>query len=370
MDVANLLTWGGQVAAFGAGFILVWAAMRSAVRTLVFPRPVSDPISWAVFNTSRAFFQLRLRWAKDDAAVDRIMAGYAPVSVLMLLPSWLLIVLIGFMGMYWGIGIRSVREDFLMSGSSLFTLGYASVNDLTFIVLSFVEATIGLILVALLIAYLPAMYSAFSRREAAVSQLAARAGTPPSAVELIIRLHRIGELGNLRSFWREWEVLFSEIEESHTSLAALVFFRSPNGTLSWVTASGTVLDAAALIASTLELPREPQAELCIRAGFIALRRIAQSLDVTLPVDPRFPAVPISISQREYNDVCAELANEGVRRKPDREQTWRNFAGWRVNYDAQLLALCSITAAPYAHWSADRAPSFRLRSIRPWRRKVH
>src|SRR5205085_8392901 len=123
------------------------------------------------------------------------------------------------------------------------------------------EATIGLILVALLIAYLPTMYAAFSRREAAVSMLEVRAGSPPSAVEMILRFHRLNRLVYFNTLWTSWEVWFVELEESHTSLAALAFFRSPHPDRSWITAAGTVLDAAALVISTVDIPPDPQANL-------------------------------------------------------------------------------------------------------------
>jgi hypothetical protein len=148
-------------------------------------------------------------------------------------------------------------------------------------------------------------------------------------------------------------VWFADIEESHTSLAALVFFRSPQPDHSWVTAAGAVLDAAAIAASTLDIPRDAQADLCLRAGYLALRRIADFFKVPHNSDPQ-PGDPISISREEYEAACEQLANSGVPLKPDRDQAWRDYAGWRVNYDTVLLALAAITAAPYAPWSSDRS----------------
>jgi hypothetical protein len=91
---------------------------------------------------------------------------------------------------------------------------------------------------------------------------------------MIERYHRIHGLERLSQVWPAWEAWFAEIEESHTSLPALVFFRSPQPDRSWVTAAGAVLDAAALTAATLSIPHDASADLCIRAGFIALRRVA------------------------------------------------------------------------------------------------
>jgi hypothetical protein len=228
--------------------------------------------------------------------------------------------------------------------------------------LAFSEATVGLILIALLIAYLPTIYSAFQRREAAVNLLEVRAGKPPSAVEMIERYHSIHGLDRLEEQWQAWEAWFADIEESHTSLPALVFFRSPRPDHAWITAAGAVLDAAALSLAALDIPRSPQAALCIRAGFIALRRIADVFGIVHEPDPHYPAQPISVRRDEFDVVCDRLAAEGAPLKADRDQAWRDFAGWRVNYDTVLLALCSITMAPPATWSSDRAPVFRTLAV--------
>ena len=96
-------------------------------------------------------------------------------------------------------------------------------------------------MVGLLIAYLPTMYSAFSRREQAVNMLEVRAGNPPNPYDMLSRFHRIHGLDKLAELWKNWEIWFADVEESHTTLPALVFFRSPLPEHSWVTAAGTVL---------------------------------------------------------------------------------------------------------------------------------
>ena len=272
-------------------------------------------------------------------------------------PVWLICVLVGFMGMFWAAGGRSWYQALRISGSSLLTLGFVPLDRLSDLLLGYSEATLGLILVALLIAYLPSMYSAFQRRETAVTLLEVRAGTPPSAIELFQRLHRLRRLEKLSEMWVSWEIWFAELEESHTSLPALAFFRSPKPSQSWITAAGTVLDAAALAASTLDIPRDVQAELCIRAGYLALRRICDFF--ALPYNPQpAPGDSISVTRAEFDAACEQLASVGVPLKPDREQAWRDFSGWRVNYDTPLLLLASTITAPPALWSSDRAPTRR------------
>jgi hypothetical protein len=169
---------------------------------------------------------------------------------------------------------------------------------------------------------------------------------------MLKRHQRIHGIDRLHELWQSWEVWFAEVAESHTSLAALVFFRSPKPEHSWVTAAGAVLDAAALAVSTVEIPHDVQADLCIRAGYLALRSVADFFRFPYDPNPR-PDDPISVTRQEFDAACAELADQGLPLKANRDQAWRDFAGWRVNYDAVLLALADLTMAPPAPWSSDR-----------------
>lgn len=335
------------------GLLFVGGTLLSAIQTFVLPRGVNVRLTRVVFGSVGLLFRVRARRASTYEQQDRIMALFAPFALVMMPVILLSLVLVGYMCLYWALDPRPLAEAFKLSGSSLLTLGYASVDRATFKLLEFSEAMIGLILVALLIAYLPTMYAAFSRRESNVALLEARAGTPPSAAEMIARSHRTGELEQLHEFWDRWETWFAEVEESHTSLAALSFFRSPQPGRSWVTAAGTVLDAAALMLSTVDVPWSPSAAFCIRAGFLALREVARFFNIPFVADPA-PDDPISISRAEFDDVCDELASRNVPLKEDRDQAWQDFAGWRVNYDSVLLALAALTMAPYAPWSSDRS----------------
>ena len=119
-----------------------------------------------------------------------------------------------------------------------------------------------------------------------------------------------------------------------------------------MTGAGAVLDAASLHVLTIDLPHDPRADLCIRAGYLAMRHNADYF--SLPYDPQpRPGDPISIYRAEYDEAVDHMAASGVPIRGDREQAWRDFAGWRVNYDAVLLGLADLTLAPYAPWSSDR-----------------
>jgi hypothetical protein len=344
------------------GAALVLVALDSAVRTFVLPRGAVVPYTRFVFVIfRRLFFDPRVRWAPTYEARDRVMALFAPLGLLVLTGTWLILVLAGYTAMFYALAVDSWREAVRASGSSLLTLGFLAPSTLPGTALAFTEAVIGLGLLALLISYLPTIYAAFSRRETAVASLAVRAGTPPSAVDLLIRAHRIGRLDQLDELWLTWQAWFAELEETHTSLAVLVFFRSPKSDRSWVTAAGAVLDSAAFVNSTIDVPWTPQAGLCVRAGFVALREIGDFYDVAYDPDPA-PTDPISVAREEFDAACDTLGGAGVPLKRDRDQAWRDFAGWRVNYDTVLLALAALTVAPYAPWSSDRSPRFRVRAL--------
>ena len=342
-----------RILVFFLGALIVFFTFISALRTFVLPRSAPDPISRAVFLTMRRIFDLRSKRARSYEVVDRIMELYTPVSLVALLVTWLILIQFGYMGMFWALGVQSWYDSFKISGSSLFTLGFALSDNLPTTILTFSEAIIGLILIALLISYLPTMYAAFSRREAAVTMLEVRAGSPPSAVELIKRFHRLGRFDHLHDLWEQWEAWFVDLEESHTSLAALAFYRSPQPHRSWVTAAGAVLDSASLILAAVDIPHDAQADLAIRAGYLALRYIAAFFRIPFTPYPA-PTDPISVTREEFDQAYADLASAGVPLKPDKDKAWRDFVGWRVNYDTVLLALARLTLAPSAPWSSDRA----------------
>jgi len=351
-----------RIVVFLIGLAVVVGTISSALSTFVVPRSVRSRLNRILFFLLRRVLDFLMRFARTFEQKDAIFAYYAPVGLMLLVPTWYALMMAGYAAMYWSLGV----EDFLiavrLSGSSLLTLGFVTSENFLVSLLVFSEATLGLILVALLIAYLPTMYSAFSRREEYVNLLDVRAGMPPSSVEMLLRFNRIHGLERLAEYWSTWEIWFTELEESHTTLPALVFFRSPRNGQSWITAAGTVLDCAALTLSAVDVTYAPSAALCIRAGFLSLRRISDYFGIPYPADPHFPGTPISISQEEFEAVLDQFEIAGVPLKTDRDQAWQDFAGWRVNYDQTLLSLCNLVMAPAAFWSSNRASKSKFPTI--------
>ncbi len=340
---------------FLLGAFLVIMTVVSAIRTLILPRGSRDIITNLAFKSIWLVFLPLLRFSRSYEQRDRVMAFYAPLTLMLLPATWLTLLVVAYMAMYWALGVRPLAEAFLLSGSSLFTLGFARAETPFTLFLVFMQAALGLSMVALLIAYLPTMYNAFQRREEAVNLLEVRAGSPPSAVQWILRAHRIGWLERIGEQFGPWENWFADLEESHTSHWPLVFFRSPQMDRSWVTASGAVLDTAAMLLAVVDMKFEDvEPQLCLRAGYLALRRISDVFDISYNDQAEYPEDPISITQEEFLAACSELSAAGLTLRADLEQGWLDYAGWRVNYDRPLLSLAALTKAPYAPWSSDRS----------------
>ncbi len=342
---------------FIVGFVIVVAVLDAAVRTFVLPRPAGVLLSRLLARIMRLVFDALARLARSYDGQDRAMALYGPVTLLAFPVAWLIGVMAGFGAMYHATSIIGWRDGIRLSGSALFTLGFAPPTNGISVAMVFAEAAIGLLLIALLVAYLPTIYGAFSRREIAVTQLSVRAGSPPTPGELFSRAHRAQFTDHLEDLWQTWELWFVELEETHTSLGILPFFRSPNPDRSWLTASGCVLDAAAIRLSTIDGAYSPNAVLCMRSGFMALRSVADFMRLPYDKDPS-PDDPISISREEFYAVYEAMAAAGVSVVADRSEAWQHYRGWRVNYDAVLIGIAQVIMAPYAPWVSDRSLNVR------------
>ncbi len=353
MDLGGIVLILLRFAAFFGGLFIVFATLASAIRTFVLPRSAPDQIVRVVFVLIRRVFDFRTRKVTTYEQRDQIMAMYAPIALLTLPVVWLVLVAIGGGFVYWALKVVPVHDAVLFSASAVLTLGAAPITGLLQTGVAFAEAVIGLLLTAILIAYLPTMYAAFSTRETLVTMLEVRAGSPPTPSTMFQRMNRLKHLDALGDIWNAWEVWFTQLEETHTSLPALAFFRSPQSQRSWITATGAVLDAAAMSLALLDIPYDYRAALTIRAGFLALRAIADFFGIEYNANPQ-PTDSISIQREEFDEVADELATAGIPLKANREQAWVDYKGWRVNYDVPLIALARLVMAPYAPWSSDRS----------------
>jgi hypothetical protein len=256
--------------AVSAGFtaVVLWEVFE----TMVVPRRVTR-----AFRLTRLFY--RTAWTVWSALAQCFRAGrwrvtflsvFGPLSLLGLFVTWATTLVIGFGLLQWALR-TPLRGDaplplsvyLYLSGSTFFTLGYGDFAPESGIgrFLAVVEAGVGFGFIALVISYLPVLYQAFSRREVTISLLDARAGSPPSAAQLLLRLQWSQESGALTAMLSEWEHWTAELLESHLSYPVLSFYRSQHDNQSWLAALTTVLDTCALVLAGVHMGSAYQAQL-------------------------------------------------------------------------------------------------------------
>ena len=348
------------VALAGVGLV-VWP-IEQAIRTFVVARAIPLPMTRLIFVVMRRIFHgvVRLRGATDDRKRrDAIMAHWAPLTLVLLPAIWLGIALIGYTAIFWAVNHDGGRAAVEISGSSLLTLGFAAPGGFGPDLIAFSEAGVGLALLAIVIAYLPTIYSAYSRRELVVAMLDARAGTPPSAIQLLLRHHRFGGLDRLDRQWDDWERWVVDIGETHLTYPVLPFFRSPTHDHSWITAVATLLDAANLRLSAIRVPGGGNAEawVYLTAATRVVREIAAYFGIVIDRDD-----DAKLTRAEFDASLGELEAAGVPLEEDSALIWERFAARRTLYEPAVLGMASLLDAAPAPWSSDRSPPLRLPPI--------
>jgi len=322
--------------------------------TLVLPRARAAPLRLSmIINrvTQGSFVRIASRSSRYEK-VDGILAPVGPVALILQLGLWLTCFLFGFALMQWPYA-ESFARAARLAGSGLLTVGLATpdVGGASSVV-TLISAATGAIVIALQIAYLPAIYAAYNRREALVTMLESRAGVPAWGPELLVRHRLVAITDTLPELYDEWEQWSAEVSESHTTYPVLMHFRSPEAWYSWVLALLAVLDAAAMHLSLNPSTAPSEARLCLRMGFTAFRRMATSLGWEFDPDP-LPDRGISLTFAEFEHAVGLLEDAGFEMERTAEEAWPHFTGWRVNYETLAYRLSDATVAPPAPWSGPR-----------------
>ena len=353
---------------FAVGILLVLGAAVSMGKTLIVPRATPGKISTLVTAIVRRIFLAISNRFNDYESKDNLLVLQGPVLLMAILLTWLSMFFLGYGLILWPI-VEGFADSLRESGSSLLTLGFASEADIAPTAIHFIAAATGLVAVALLIAYLPTVYSSFNRREKLVTMLQSRAGSPAWGPEILIRHHIVGLAENLPHFYEEWEEWAADVTETHTTYPVLIYFRSPHKLRSWLLGILAVMDAAALQLALNPSTAPTEARLCLRMGYLSLREIATVARIDHDPDP-FPDDPIELSYEEFKGAVDKLVESGFACELTPEEAWPHFRGWRVNYESVAYALADLIVAPPGPWSGDRAhlPGMAIVPQRPANRR--
>jgi hypothetical protein len=330
------------------GVVVLVLVLDAAIRTFLLPRAARVRLSQYLARAVSYVFRMFSMPKRSYARRDQVLSLFPSVVLLTYQATWLALTLVAFAFEFIAAGVPSYRAAFKVSGSSIFTLGTTAGHGGWQIVLSYAEAGVGLTLLALLISFIPTLYAAFQRRETSVSRLTVRAGIPATPWGILEIAKSVSDFQLLDELWREWEQWFIDVGETHSTLVILNFYRSPTPDQTWIGSAASVLDAAALFQSTVDLDVSPTAGLCIRAGWINLRRVSDYFQVPYSREVSWKN-KISISREEFDIVCDRLVRSGVPLVADRDLAWKDFVGWRVNYDTMIEAAYGLFNCPRVDW---------------------
>lgn len=336
-----------------AGTVAIGWIITSVIRTAVLPSPERVWLTMLSFDVARKVS----RWVVtkfDSTRSRRLLGAFAPTVLLTLPLVWSIGLIGAFAAIYWGITDLTVSQSIELSGSSLTTLGIADTPEFPISVLVIIEALLGLSILALMVGFLPTLYTTFSRREVAVGRLTIRAGSPPRPAAFFERLHLIGGLDQMEDLWEAWEEWFVELGETHTTFPPLVYFRSSDPERNWLTAAETALDAAAIARAAKLTVAQGQADTMIRAGYIALRAIADFYGIEPEAEPS-ALHQLSVKRSQFDYILDDIERCGIEIGPDRNELWSDFAGWRINYDVSITALSDLVGFVPTHWHHPPKP---------------
>ena len=337
-----------------AGAALIALVLWEAFETIVLPRRVTRRV-----RLTRLFY--RLTWRPWLALVKNLYSGkrqetllsfYGPMSLLFLLSLWAFALMCGFALLIWASGSAVPRgevtgffADLYLSGTTFFTLGLGDViphSPLTRL-FTVLEAGMGFAFLALVIGYLPALNQSFSRREVSISLLDARAGSPPTAAEMLRRHSSEHGLEALRNLLHEWERWSAELLESHLSFPVLAYFRSQHDNQSWIAALTAILDTCALVMVGLEGACERQAELT----FAMARHAVADLSLVFLTPPK-EAKHNRLPPAALAELRSHLAAVGLRLREGPEAD-EKLSQLRRMYEPYLFSLASYLHLRVPPW---------------------
>ena len=329
------------------GIAIIWVVLLDAFETVVLPRRVLRNFKLTAYFYRRTWIPWRgiARRIKTASRQQNFLGYFGPFSLILLLGFWATGLILGFGLIQYGIGGHeqlsgenlTFGKILYHSGETFFTLGYGDIvpTSRAARALSVFEAGMGFAFLGVVIGYIPVVYSSFSRREIQISMLDARAGSPPTAEELLVRLAgRTEDPGVsqtvLDEVLRDWERWAAELLEAHISYPVLSFFRSQHSNQSWLAALTTMLDVSSLVLTGIEGVQPGQAKLTF-----AMARHA-AVDLAQVVNARYDAsYPDRLPDAEFEALRNSLAAAGLKLRSD-------------EYGLAKLAKLRSMYEPYVH----------------------
>lgn len=336
------------------GFVLIALVLRDSFMTILLPRTVRS--RWRFTNPIlRTVWQLLRKFAKEGSPrEDVLLSTYGPFSISVLMTIWALLLILGFALVHFGLGIElngkapTLGEALYASGVTFFTLGFGDMVSGQALgrLLAVAEAGLGFAFLAVVISYLPVLYNLFSRRETLVILMDARAGSPPSGGEMLLRFAQWDDPDGLVRWLERWETWSSELLESHLSYPTLAFYRSQHSDTSWLKCLTAVMDACAL------MQLSDKSSNCARAAQQAHLTFAMCRHAVVDLSQIFGLVEIPSGHRlsfgDYQLLCASLNQFNLGLDPS-EAGYRKLHDIRESYEPYVTAMSEFARLPLPKW---------------------
>jgi len=342
--------------ALAGGLALAIIILVDAFEAIILPRRVTRKIrvTRLFFRTTWAFWKFVVGKISSRKTREALLGVYGPCSLLLLIAIWALGLVLSFGMMQYAAGSAiDVHEpghsgfamDVYLSATTFFTLGLGDavprVPLARFLLVA--EAGLGYGFLAVIVGYLPFIYTSFSRREVNISLLDARAGTPPTAGELLRRYSYAEGQEALHDLLAEWELWCAELMESHLSYPVLAYFRSQHDNQSWIASLTAILDACALVKTGIEGACERQAELT----FAIARHAVVDLSQVFGTAPRAPATD-RLTQTDLRQMRETLAAHGMKLH-EGEEADRQLLKLRSMYEPFVYSLATHLSQSLPPW---------------------
>jgi voltage-gated potassium channel Kch len=298
---------------------LIAIILGDAFETVILPRRIRRRFRYASLFYRYTWLAWRVAFGKVHKLRRRetLLGFFGPLSLIILFLSWAILLIVGFALLHWALGghfagsmAPGFSEALYFSGTTFTTLGLGDVQPASSVgrALAVLEAGTGFGFLAIVIGYLPVIYQAFSRRETSISRLDARAGSPPSAVEMLRRYAELRALTQLDLLLHEFDLWSAELLESHISYPVLALFRSQHNNESWISALTTILDVCALLTIGVEGAHSCQARLTFAMARHAAVDLAQVLHTppSSPPQDRLPDADVERLRRTLASYGAKL----------------------------------------------------------------
>jgi len=339
-----------------SGVLLILMVLWETFETIVLPRRVTRQ-----FRLTRLFYRSTWRIWTALAALrgnkkkhDSLLSYYGPLSLLLLLAFWAVALVFGFGLVHYGVHDKLTGmlfdSDFgnalYLSGTTLFTLGLGDVQPASALgrFITVLEAGIGFGFLALVIGYLPVLYQAFSRREVTISLLDARAGTPPTAAEMLRRQSGPNGMEALTELLQEWELWSADLMESHLSYPALAYFRSQHDNQSWIASLTAILDVCSLAMVGLEGMCQYQARMTFAIARHALVDLSQVFGSPPAKDEKINRLP----PEALDELRKRLRAEGFVLADD-DKALEELRRLRSLYEPYALSLATYLRLDLPPW---------------------